>query len=116
MAAGDGRRREGERQWQFWREQLSGELPMLDVPVDRPRPAMQTQNGASHVLTLPDALSDAIRSLARAERATLHATLLAAFQVLLHRYTGQDDILVGTAPPPVRVSLPAPSATSSTRS
>ena len=88
---------EGERQWQFWRDQLSGELPMLDVPVDRPRPAMQTQNGASHVLTLPVTLSDAIRALARTERATLHATLLAAFQVLLHRYTGQDDILVGTA-------------------
>jgi amino acid adenylation domain-containing protein len=88
---------EGERQWQFWREQFSGELPMLDVPVDRPRPPMQTQNGASHVLTVPEALSDAIRALARTERATLHATLLAAFQVLLHRYTGQDDILVGTA-------------------
>jgi amino acid adenylation domain-containing protein len=88
---------EVDRQWQFWREQLSGELPMLDVPVNRPRPAMQTQNGASHVLTVPAASSDAIRALARAERATLHATLLAAFQVLLHRYTGQDDILVGTA-------------------
>jgi amino acid adenylation domain-containing protein len=88
---------EGERHWQFWRRQLAGELPLLDLPADAPRPAVQTYNGASHVFTVNEPLTRALKALARAEQATLYATLLAAFHVLLHRYTGQDDIIIGSA-------------------
>jgi amino acid adenylation domain-containing protein len=88
---------EGERHWQFWRRQLAGELPLLDLPADAPRPAVQTYNGASHVFTINEPLTRALKALARAEQATLYATLLAAFHVLLHRYTGQDDIIIGSA-------------------
>jgi acyl transferase domain-containing protein/non-ribosomal peptide synthetase component F/thioesterase domain-containing protein len=88
---------EGERHWQFWQRQLAGELPLLDLPTDAARPAVQTYNGASHVFTVPEPLTRALRGLARAEQATLYATLLAAFHVLLHRYTGQDDIVIGSA-------------------
>jgi amino acid adenylation domain-containing protein len=67
------------------------------LPTDAPRPAVQTYNGASHVFTIGEPLTRALKGLARAEQATLYATLLAAFHVLLHRYTGQEDIVIGSA-------------------
>ncbi len=86
---------EGERLWKYWRERLSGELPVLDLPTDRPRPPVQTHEGASVFFTLPEPLTRKLRDQAQASGATLYMILLAAFQILLHRYTGQDDILVG---------------------
>ena len=87
---------EGERLWEYWREQLAGELPILDLPTDRPRPPIQTYNGASVFFTLPETLTQGLKEQARTSRVTLYMILLAAFQVLLHRYTGQEDILVGS--------------------
>ena len=87
---------EGERLWQYWREQLAGDLPILDLPTDRPRPPVQSSNGASITFTLPEVLTRKLKEQAQASDATLYTILLAAFQVLLHRYTSQEDILVGS--------------------
>jgi amino acid adenylation domain-containing protein len=80
----------------YAKERLGGAPPALDLPTDRPRPASQTYAGATHPFTLPRELSAALGALSRREGVTLFMTLLAAFQVLLHRYTGQDDIVVGS--------------------
>lgn len=87
---------EGERLWNYWHRQLAGELPILNLPNAQPRPAVQTDRGASHVFKLSEDLTRQIKALAKAESATLYMTLLAAFQVLLYRYTDQEDILVGS--------------------
>jgi amino acid adenylation domain-containing protein len=84
-----------QTQLQYWKQQLGGELPVLDLPTDRPRPAVQTYPGARTAITLSSELSEALMSLSQREGATLFMTLLAAFKVLLHRYSGQDDIIVG---------------------
>ncbi|MCX6048042.1 MAG: condensation domain-containing protein, partial [Chloroflexi bacterium] len=88
---------EVERLWTYWQRQLANAQTILDLPVDHPRPLMPTYRGASHTRTIEDELTQNLRNLARAENATLYMTLLAAYQLLLHRYTGQDDILVGSA-------------------
>lgn len=88
---------EGEAHLRAWERRLGGALPLLDLPTDAPRPAVQTHNGASHRVRVSPELARALRSLSREQSTTLHATLLAAFHVLLHRYSGQDDIVVGTA-------------------
>lgn len=87
---------EGERLVSFWREQLAGELPVLNLPTDRLRPLVQTFRGASESFKLDAELTAALKSLGQSSDATLNTVLLAAFQTLLHRYTGQTDILVGT--------------------
>src|SRR5216683_2638398 len=87
---------EGERLWTHWQQELAGELSLLNLPLDRPRPPVQTYRGASHAFELGEALSKQLKALAGAEKVTLYMLLLAAFQVLLLRYTDQDDILVGT--------------------
>ncbi|HEU5218429.1 MAG TPA: condensation domain-containing protein, partial [Gemmatimonadales bacterium] len=79
----------------FWREALRAPLPVLDLPTDRPRPPLQTFPGASRSLVLSPGLTESIRALSRQEQATPFMTLLAAFQVLLHRYSGQPEIVVG---------------------
>jgi aspartate racemase len=84
------------RQMSHWREQLSGGLPVLQLPTDRPRPAVQSCRGAQQPVRLSESLSDALRTLSRREGATLFMTLLASFVTLLHRYTGQCDMIVGT--------------------
>lgn len=84
-----------QRQAAYWKRQLARRLPTLDLPTDRPRPPMQTFAGALHAFALPDALAADLRNLARQERATLFMILLAAFNVLLYRYTGQEDVIVG---------------------
>ena len=86
----------GERQWAYWRERLAGPLPTLDLPTDRRRPAVQTYSGATVELRLDGALVERVRSTGRASRATLYVALLAAYQALLHRYSDQDDLLVGS--------------------
>jgi amino acid adenylation domain-containing protein len=80
----------------YWRNQLQGAPSLLALPTDRPRPAMQTFSGAAHTLMFPPELSAALKSLSQREGVTLFMTLLAAFQMLLCRYTGQMDISVGT--------------------
>ncbi|MCP4540466.1 MAG: amino acid adenylation domain-containing protein [Chloroflexi bacterium] len=80
----------------YWQEHLSGELPVLDLHTDQPRPAVQTYRGASQALTLDEELTENLKAVGRAHGATLYMTLLAAFQALLYRYTGQQDILVGS--------------------
>jgi len=87
---------EGDRLLAYWREQLAGELPILDLPLDRPRPLVQTYRGATEEFTIGPELTAAIKSLSQVHDASLYTTLLAVFQVLLHRHTGQDDILVGS--------------------
>jgi acyl-CoA synthetase (AMP-forming)/AMP-acid ligase II/acyl carrier protein len=87
---------EGERLWQYWRQELEGELPVLDLPISKPRPPAQTYAGASHGFGLAERLTARLKALAKSENATLYMTLLAAFQVLLHRYTGLNEILIGS--------------------
>ena len=86
---------EGEVHWSYWQSQLSGELPTLNLPTDHPRPLTQTFCGTSQAFPLNENLVRRLRTLAQAEGTTLFTFLLAAVQVLLHRYTGQQDILVG---------------------
>jgi hypothetical protein len=85
-----------ETQLAYWQQQLSGNLPVLELPTDRPRPSVQTFCGMTHSRMLPRVLSEALKNLSRREGVTLFITLLAAFQTLLQRYTGQDDIIVGS--------------------
>ncbi|GIV97577.1 MAG: hypothetical protein KatS3mg057_2234 [Herpetosiphonaceae bacterium] len=85
-----------EQQLNYWREQLRDAPALLELPTDHPRPAVQTMRGATLVHELPSELLLKLHALSKAENATLFMTLLAAFQTLLHRYSGQDDILVGT--------------------
>ena len=80
----------------WWRRQLAGMPPLLELPADRPRPAVQSFRGTSFPLALSAPLSRAIRELARRGEATLFMALLAGFQALLHRATGQDDLAVGS--------------------
>lgn len=86
----------GENLWEYWSQQLAGELPILKLPTDRPRPPIQSYHGASHHFELSSELTSKLRQMAQAQGATLYMTLLAAFQVLLYRYTGQEDIIVGS--------------------
>ncbi|BAY78557.1 amino acid adenylation [Nostoc linckia NIES-25] len=86
---------QGEKLWNYWQQQLAGELPVLNLPTDKPRPPIQTYNGASHNFTLSPELTEKLKKLAQTEGVTQYILLLAAFQVLLYRYTGQEDILVG---------------------
>ncbi|MGA2224692.1 MAG: amino acid adenylation domain-containing protein, partial [Syntrophobacteraceae bacterium] len=85
-----------ESQVSYWKEQLGGDLPILALPTDRPRPAMPTYQGKIKSLVLSKTLHEALVALSQREGVTLFMTLLAAFQALLHRYTGQDDIIVGS--------------------
>jgi acyl carrier protein len=84
------------RQLAYWRQQLAGPLPVLELPTDRPRPAIQTYHGAHFPFQLPAALTERLNSLSQQEHVTMFMLLLAAFQVLCARYSGQEDILIGT--------------------
>jgi amino acid adenylation domain-containing protein len=84
-----------ESQLVYWRQQLAG-LPQLALPTDRPPPARPSGQGATVPLQLPLPLSQALLALSRKEGVTLFMTLLAAFQTLLMRYSGQEDIAAGT--------------------
>jgi hypothetical protein len=80
----------------YWKHQLAGAPGMLELPADRPRPKVQTFRGAIQSFVLPLTLSAALNDLSRREGVTLFMTLLASFQTLLHRYTRQTDIVVGS--------------------
>lgn len=85
-----------DQQIDYWRKHLAGAPPSLELPTDRPRPAVQSFNGARESFNLSRNLSMQLAELSRRQDATLFMTLLAAFEVLLYRYTGQSDIVVGT--------------------
>ena len=87
---------EGERLWHYWEKQLSGAQTGLNLPASRPRPQVQTYLGANERFRLNRELTTKLKQLAQDCNSTLFTTLLAAFQVLLYRYTGQDDFLVGS--------------------
>jgi len=86
---------EGERLWQYWREQLPNPLPVLELPTDRPFPPAMTHRGRDYIFQLAPNLAH-LQSVCRSQNVTPYTVLLAAFQVLLHGYSGQCDILVGS--------------------
>jgi amino acid adenylation domain-containing protein len=86
---------DGQVAW--WKAQLAGAPALLELPTDRPRPAVQSYRGAFERVDLPAALAERLRGLGRREGASLYMVLLAAFQALLARYAGSDDMVVGTA-------------------
>jgi amino acid adenylation domain-containing protein len=83
-------------QLRYWLDTLGTDLPALELPLDHRRPATQPFDGEAFTLVLPVDLTDRLKALGRREKTTLFMTLLAAFNVLLHRYTQQDDIVVGS--------------------
>ena len=86
---------EGDRQLAYWRQQLGDERPVLELPADRPRPARQSFRGARLPFSFDAALSGRMRALARQRGVTLFTVLLAAYQVLLQRLSGQTDLRIG---------------------
>lgn len=86
-----------DTQLAYWKEQLANIPAALELPTDRPRPSVSTYRGSMRPFALTKDLTEALKALSRSEGATLYTTLAAAFQTLLYRYTGQDDLLIGTA-------------------
>jgi amino acid adenylation domain-containing protein len=85
-----------ERELEFWKDQLAGAPPLLDLPTDRPRPPVQTYRGAAETFSLSPDLSRRLKALSQQKGTTMFMLLLAAFQTLLYRYTNEEDIVVGT--------------------
>lgn len=85
-----------ETQLNYWKQQLSGELPVLQLPTDSPRPNVNTFTGAKQYFTFLKTLTDELNQLSQQEDATLFMTLLTAFNILLYHYTEQEDILIGS--------------------
>ena len=88
--------RAGPEMWAYWQRQLGGPLPTLELPTDRTRPSVQSFRGGTHAFRVEERLATRLRELARQQGATLYMVLFAAFAVLLHRYSGQEDILIGS--------------------
>ncbi|HEX9938624.1 MAG TPA: amino acid adenylation domain-containing protein, partial [Longimicrobium sp.] len=85
-----------DRQLSYWRERLAGAPELLELPTDRPRPPVRTYRGATVPVNLSPELLERLQALGRSEGATLYMTLLGAFQVLLSKYGGSEDIVVGS--------------------
>lgn len=85
-----------EHLWDYWRDELAGDLPVLNLPVDRPHPAVQPYHGAAHSFEIGPEQTERLSALAKQEGTTLYTLLLAAYQTLLHRYSNQETILVGS--------------------
>jgi len=85
-----------DRQVAYWKQRLAGAPATLELPTDRARPAVQSYRGANHNFVLPAELTRSLNALARAEGATLFMVLLAAFNVVLSRWSGQADVVVGS--------------------
>ncbi|PMB52382.1 non-ribosomal peptide synthetase [Fischerella thermalis CCMEE 5201] len=81
----------------YWKQQLGGSLPVLQLPTDCPRPAVQSYKGKKHCFTVSKSLTTALKKLSQKAEATLFMTLLAAFKTLIYRYSQEDDIIIGTA-------------------
>ncbi len=86
----------GEKLWRYWEKVLAGELPIINLPTDRPRPAIQSFEGAIQSVQFSADLKNQLRAMGERYNASLYRLLMAAFQVLLYRYTGQTDIIVGS--------------------
>lgn len=86
----------GEKLWQYWQQQLAGELPILHLLPDKSRPPVKTYQGASYIVKLDEQLTEKLRYLASASNTSLYQILLTAFYVQLYRYTNQTDILIGS--------------------
>ncbi|MEM9444829.1 MAG: amino acid adenylation domain-containing protein [Verrucomicrobiota bacterium] len=84
-----------KNQLDYWKKQLSGELPTLDLPTDYPRQRMQTSNGDMVHFNIPDKITQQLREIGQHQSASLFMVLLTAYKLLLNRYTGQNDLLVG---------------------
>jgi hypothetical protein len=89
-------RRAFDKELSYWKKQLDGVPDSLELPTDRRRPAEISYRGATETSVFPRALVDKLNEVGRREGATLYMTLLAAYQTLLYRYTGQDDVVVGS--------------------
>jgi amino acid adenylation domain-containing protein len=85
-----------QTQIDYWKEQLSGRLPVLELPTDRPRPKRQQNNGSWEWFHLPPTLGQQLRDFSRNRGVSLYITMLAAFKVLLHRHSGQEEIVIGS--------------------
>ena len=85
-----------EKQLNYWKEKIGIDPPVLELPFDYPRPKMQSFNGDAVSMTLPTEIQERLKAFSQKEGVTLFMTLLAVFQTLLHRYSGQQDILVGS--------------------
>jgi len=85
-----------EKQLEYWREELGGELPELELPMDHPRPARQSFRGAAEAIEYSGEILPRLKEIGRERNGTLFMTLLAAFDLLMWRYSGQADLLVGT--------------------
>lgn len=85
-----------QEQLNYWKKQLSGNLPVLDLPKDFSRPNKATYNGDEEYITIPKGLVEKLRTLSQQEGSTLYMLLLAVYNILLYRYSKQDDIIVGT--------------------
>jgi amino acid adenylation domain-containing protein len=91
MLAGE----EGQGHFQYWQEKLAGELPVLNLVTEKIRPPYQTDRGKSTFMRIDSALRDGLKQVADAQGANIHDLCLAAFKVLLYRYTGLEDIIIG---------------------
>lgn len=87
---------DGARLRDYWLARMGGELPVLDLPIDKPRPAVQRMLGSSKTLAIEPALAHELRALARREHTTLYTLFLTAFYLLLHRLTNQEDLIIGS--------------------
>src|SRR5581483_3549183 len=85
-----------EKHLSYWKNQLAGAPMLLELPTDKPRPAAQSFEGARQFLRCPDGMLENFKALCRNEGATLFMTMLAAFGTLLYRWSGQEDMLIGT--------------------
>lgn len=91
-----GQKKNLDQHLKYWKEELAGELSVLQLPMDRPRPAVQTYRGAKQSLMVENSLLEKLKRLSLQEDATLFIILMVAYQTFLARYTGQNDILVGS--------------------
>lgn len=80
----------------YWKKKLGGDIPMLNLPTDRPRPPIQHYQGKQYLFQLPQKLSELLKLLSQQSGVTLYMTLLSVFKILLYRYTNQSDILIGS--------------------
>lgn len=86
-----------QKQLKYWKEKLGCDLPVLRMPLDRPRPVAMTHNGERIRMKIPAEITTALKELSRKSGVTMFITMLAAYQTLLYRYTGQEDLCVGTS-------------------
>ncbi|MGE6577244.1 amino acid adenylation domain-containing protein [Paenibacillus xylanexedens] len=86
-----------KREEAYWLDRYRGELPVLEMPTDYPRPAVQSYEGHTLTSFVDEATNEGLKQLATQRGTTLYMVLLAAYTVLLHKYTGQDDLIVGTS-------------------